>query len=130
MRILVFTPFFPPSIGGLETLVAELVGELATRDHDVLVMASAAPGDLPKTDEWQGVPVRRVPLHAPLARNDVRRITATRRSIAAIKTAFAPEVVHVPLADASVLYHLLTAHDAPAPCVLTVHSSIAASEAR
>jgi glycogen(starch) synthase len=130
MRILTFTPYFPPNVGGLETLVGELVGDLAARGHTLLVVTSSEPGDLPADDEWRGVPVRRLPLHTPLARNEIRRIAEVRGAFAAIKREFRADVVHVNLADAAVLYHVLTEQGAPAPCVLTVHSALAASEAR
>ena len=55
MRILTFTPYFPPNVGGLETLVSELVGDLAARGHTVRVITSSEPGGLPATDEWRGV---------------------------------------------------------------------------
>jgi glycogen(starch) synthase len=128
MRILTFTPYFPPNVGGLETLVGELVGDLAGRGHTVLVVTSSEPGGLAERSEWRGVEVRRLPLHTPLARNDVRRIAEVRRSIAELKRDFAADVVHVHLADAAVIYHALT--ETGAPCVVTVHSALAAAEAR
>ena len=126
MRILTFTPYFPPNVGGLETLVGELVGDLAARGHTVRVVTSSEPGDLPAADDWRGVEVRRLPLHTPLARNEVRRIAEVRSALTVLKREFDADVVHVHLADAAVLYHVLTEHEAPAPCVLTVHSSLAA----
>jgi glycogen(starch) synthase len=130
LRILTFTPYFPPNVGGLETLVGDLVGDLAAHGHTLLVVTSSEPGDLPAHDEWRGVPVRRLPLHTPLARNEVRRIAQVRGAFAELKREFRADVVHVNLADAAVLYHVLTELEAPAPCVLTVHSALAASEAR
>jgi glycosyltransferase involved in cell wall biosynthesis len=130
MRILTFTPQFPPSVGGLESLTADLVVDLAGRGHHVEVVTSSEPGDLPASDDWHGVPVHRLALHSPLVRNDLRRIAGIRRDFAALKRSVDPDVLHVHLADASVLYHVLTEHDHPVPTVLTVHSSVAASEAR
>lgn len=94
------------------------------------MIASSEPGDLPPFEHWHGVPVHRVPFHTPLARNEVRRIADVRRQVATHKGTFGPDVVHVHLADASVLYHVLTERDHPCPTVVTVHSAIAASEAR
>jgi glycosyltransferase involved in cell wall biosynthesis len=126
MRILTFTPYFPPSVGGLETLVSELVVDLARRGHTVEVLTSSEPQGLPPTDDWHGVPVYRFPLHSPIYRNEVRRLAEVRTAVAARKVAFAPDVVHVHLADAAVLYHVLTESAYPAPAVVTVHSAIAA----
>jgi glycosyltransferase involved in cell wall biosynthesis len=130
MRILIFTPYFPPNVGGLETLVGELAGDLVGRGHTVQVMTSSEPGDLPPIDRWRGAAVRRLPLHTALARNDVRRIAGVRAELAGIKRDFDADVIHIHLADAAVIYHALTETESPAPCVLTVHSALAAAEAR
>ena len=130
MRILTFTPYFPPNVGGLETLAGELTADLAHRGHDVAVLTSSEPLGLPEREEWHGVAVQRFALHSPLYRNDVRRLAEVRSAFGAAREAFAPDVTHVHLADGTVMYHALTQQRHPSPTVLTVHSAIAASEAR
>ena len=129
MRILTITPYFPPNVGGLETLLGELVAHLAERGHDVAVLTSCEPAGLPEHDDWHGVEIHRFPLHSPLYRNDVRALARVRSAFGAARAAFAPDVTHVHLADGAVLYHVLTRQVHPTPTVLTVHSAIAASEA-
>ncbi|MFN8024878.1 MAG: glycosyltransferase family 4 protein [Acidimicrobiia bacterium] len=130
MRILTFTPYFPPHLGGLETLVGELTADLVRRGHEVAVFTSSEPLGLPEHDEWHGAAVRRFPLHSPLYRNEVRRLAEVRSAFGAAREAFAPDLTHVHLADGAVMYHVLTQARHPSPTVLTVHSAIAASEAR
>ena len=119
MRILTFTPYFPPSVGGLETLVGEYVGVLADRGHVVDVLTSSEPGDLPKDASWRGAAVHRVPMHSPLYRQDVSGITRVRTEISALKRELAPDLLHVHMADGSVFFHTLTAAAYTAPTVVT-----------
>lgn len=130
MRILTFTPYFPPNVGGLETLLGELVADLAGRGHAVAVLTSSEPQGLPERDDWYGAEIHRFALHSPLYRNDVRSLARVRSAFGAARAAFAPDVTHVHLADGAVMYHVLTRGVHPTATVLTVHSAIAASEAR
>jgi glycogen(starch) synthase len=126
----VFTPYFPPSVGGLETLVGEYTGVLVERGHVVDVITSSEPGDLPKDEVWRGAAVHRVPMHSPLYRHDVSRISEVRREISALKRDLTPDVLHVQMADGSVFFHSLTEAAYAGPTVVTVHSALAAAEAR
>jgi glycosyltransferase involved in cell wall biosynthesis len=129
IRILVFTPYFPPQLGGLETLLGEYVGALTERGHIVDVLTSTEPGDLPERDTWRGAAVHRVPMHSPLYRQDVSRISQVRKKVAALKRDLAPDVLHVHMADGSVFFHTLTEPAYAGPTVVTVHSALAAAEA-
>jgi len=129
IRILVFAPYFPPNLGGLETLLGEYVGALAERGHVVDVLTSSEPGDLPEEDTWRGAAVHRVPMHSPLYRQDVSRISQVRKKVAALKHDLAPDVLHVHMADGSVFFHALTEPAYTGPTVVTIHSALAAAEA-
>jgi glycosyltransferase involved in cell wall biosynthesis len=60
MRILMVTPAFFPSTGGVEMHVAEVSRRLVERGHAVTVLTTDRSGSLPSLDERQGVTVRRV----------------------------------------------------------------------
>ena len=94
------------------------------------MLTSSEPGDLPKEEGWRGAAVHRVPLHSPLYRQDVSRITQVRTEISALKRGLAPDLLHVHMADGSVFFHTLTAAAYTGPTVVTVHSALAAAEAR
>ena len=94
-----------------------------------MVVTSSEPGNLPEHDTWRGARVERMPMHSPLYRNDVRAVARVRTRLAALKREFGPDVVHVHLADAAVLFHMLTEAETPAPVVVTVHSALAAAQA-
>ncbi|MGQ9469965.1 MAG: glycosyltransferase [Nitrososphaerales archaeon] len=40
MRVAIITPFYPPSIGGVETIAKDTAEELARRGHKVSVMTT------------------------------------------------------------------------------------------
>ncbi len=124
-----FTPYFPPNLGGLETLLGEYVGVLAARGHAVDVLTSSEPGDLPARASWRGASVHRLPLHSPVYRQDVARIAHVRADVAERKREFAPDVVHVHLADGTVFFHALTRDAIDCPTVVTIHSAVVAAEA-
>jgi glycosyltransferase involved in cell wall biosynthesis len=61
------TPVFFPSLGGVETHVAEVSRRLVARGDAVTVLTADRTGKLPEREEWNGVEVRRVrgwPSHA------------------------------------------------------------------
>jgi glycosyltransferase involved in cell wall biosynthesis len=59
MRIAIVSPGFPPAPGGVESVVAHSARALVRAGFDVEVLAQERRGDLPKTDDDQGVLVRR-----------------------------------------------------------------------
>lgn len=61
MRLIELTDLYQPVIGGLERFVALLSEQLATRGHEVHVVASALPG-APAVEASNGVTVHRLPL--------------------------------------------------------------------
>ena len=60
MRILMVTPLFLPSTGGVETHVAEVSRRLASSGHETSVLTTDRSGTLPKEEDWHGVAIRRV----------------------------------------------------------------------
>src|SRR5207245_2149222 len=59
MRIFMVSDFYPPYIGGVEVLVANLSRELVLRGHEVAVATLAGP-DLPASSLDDGVRVHRI----------------------------------------------------------------------
>jgi glycosyltransferase involved in cell wall biosynthesis len=60
LRVLMVTPRFLPSTGGVETHVAEVARRLAKAGHDVTVLTTDVSGQLPAADRWNDVEIRRV----------------------------------------------------------------------
>ena len=122
MRVLFWTPLYPPSIGGLEILVADLARGLRARGHDVCVVTGVGPPyGLPEHDVHEGTPVHRIGFREALERRDPAGVIAARRRIADLKRSFRPDVVHSHLPDVGVLGHLRTLDAHPARLVVTAH---------
>jgi glycosyltransferase involved in cell wall biosynthesis len=128
MRILMLAQFYAPVVGGEERMTQSLAGELAQRDHDVVVATLRQPG-LRAFEEIDGIRVHRLPglaqragrlfsdegrRHAPPA-PDPETVIALRRVIARER----PDVVHAHnwLAHA----YLPLRRNAPAAYVLSLH---------
>lgn len=60
MKIVQVSPFYKPHIGGVESHVAVISRELASRGHDVEIITSRYDKSLPKTEEIDGVNITRV----------------------------------------------------------------------
>jgi glycogen synthase len=124
VRVLFWTDWFLPSIGGVEVFAARLLPDLARRGHEIIVVAGHHQAGLPDEIDWDGVMVRRFPFHPVLGAGNVDRITATLLDVARLKRALRPDLVHLNTLGPSVLFHLETSRRCPAPVLLTMHSPV------
>jgi len=121
MRLLYWTSAYWPSIGGMEVISTKLVTALRARGYEVCVATSHGQYDLPDVEERDGVAIHRFPFLQALENNDPLLVLQTQRRLAALKRDFKPDVVHVNLSDAIVLFHLRTATAYPSKIVITLH---------
>lgn len=124
MRVLFWTDWYLPSIGGVETFSARLLPALARKGHEITVVAGHHRGGLPDHVEIDGVTIRRFRFHTALADNDVDAIADALRRVSALKRTVAPDLVHLNTLGPSVLFHLQSARSSPAPVLLTMHSPV------
>jgi glycogen(starch) synthase len=124
MRVLCTTPLYWPYIGGLEAAVMTLLAMLRERGHDACVVTSHDALPLPDEDEHDGIAIHRLPLRAAIGSRDPMALLQSQRRAAAVRRAFAPDVVHVNLPDPGAAVHLRAAAAHPAPLVVTVHTAI------
>ena len=61
MNIALFPSAFHPHFGGVEELVRQLAHELQRRGHGVIVLTNRWPRNLPAFEEFEGLPVYRLP---------------------------------------------------------------------
>lgn len=130
MRVLFWTDWFLPSIGGVEVFSARLLPDLARRGHEIVVVAGHHQSGLPDETDWQGVSVRRFLFHPVLAAGDVGRMTETLLEVARLKRALQPDLVHLNTLGPSVIFHLETSRRCSAPVLLTMHSPVMEDAAR
>ncbi len=124
MRVLFWTDWYLPSIGGVEIFSARLLPALARNGHEITVVAGHHRRGLPDEAEVDGVTIRRFWFHTSLADNDVDRIADGLRQVSALKRTLAPDLVHLNTLGPSVLFHLQSARSWPAPVLLTMHSPV------
>jgi glycogen synthase len=95
MRVLFWSDFFPPYIGGIENVAAGLLPALRDRGVEFLVVTSHRDLDLPDRDEWQGIPVQRIPFWRAIEERDWDAFLVAQRTCKEIFEAFRPDLVHL-----------------------------------
>lgn len=119
MRVLYWTQLFWPYIGGVEVLGARLLVSLRARGHELQVVTSHGALELPDEEEFEGIPVHRLPFETALSGQDLGSMTAALQRVAVLKREFRPDLTHVNLTDASVFFHLQTGSAWPTRTLLT-----------
>lgn len=124
MRILHWTDNFLPNLGGLETLVRDLVRAQREAGHEPMVVTVRHP-ERPAEDQCEGVPVWRRPFDDGLMATAPRELGAAVRWCAALKQRLKPDVLHVHLTQLASFYELLSRSAWPCPVVVTPHGPMA-----
>jgi glycogen(starch) synthase len=122
-RILYWTPFFLPDIGGIETLSSKLLPALRKEGYDITVLTSHGKYDVPDKTEFNGIPVFRFHTRSAIGKGDLAHILEIRSQVARLKRSFNPDLVHIHMSDPSVYFHLSTADAFPAYTILSIHHS-------
>jgi len=60
LRILIVTARYAPHVGGLETVVREVAAQLRQEGHTISLVTNRFPRTLPKYEEIENIPVRRL----------------------------------------------------------------------
>jgi glycogen(starch) synthase len=126
-RVLFWSEHFWPYIGGAEVFAAGLLPNLRDRGHVFLVVTSHAELELPDEDDFEGIPVRRLPIRAALAAGDVRALMRALQQVVRLKQSFAPDLVHANGVGPSLLLHLRSRPEAT-PWLLGVQQQLLDSQ--
>ncbi len=124
LKILYWTPFFLPDIGGIETLSAKLLPVLQEQGYDITVLTSHGKYDVPDSTEFNGIQVFRFHTRNAIGKRDLFRIAEIRSQISRLKQSFKPDLIHIHLSDPSVYFHLSTVAACPAPTIVTIHQDM------
>src|SRR5262245_55912600 len=120
MRILLWTEFFWPHIGGNEVLVMHLSEGLRRRGHDLVVVTGQSDETFAARDAYQGIDIRRFPFRQALERRNVEAIASIRRALLELVDSFQLHLIHLTwLGVCDVFYHQLRAARS-LPAVITV----------
>ena len=121
IKILYWTPFFLPDIGGIETLSAKLLPDLQKRNYDIAVLTSHGRYGMADKTEFNGIPVFRFSFRDVFGNHDLRQLFKLREQVIKLKQSFKPDFIHVHMSDPSVFFHLSTLSAFPAPTIVTIH---------
>jgi glycogen(starch) synthase len=125
MRILYWTPFFLPDIGGIEVLAAKALPKLQQRNYDLVVVTSHGRYDLADETQYNGISIYRFHTRSALGKGNLIQLIGIRQQVAKLKQSFEPDLVHINFSDPSVYFHLSTANAYPAPTLVTLHQNLA-----
>lgn len=129
LNIALFASAFHPHFGGVEELVRQLAHELQNRGHGVIVLTNRWPRDLPEFEEFEGLPVYRLPFRTS-ERSLKSKITyrLTHENICArtlrILDRHAIDVLHVQCVSSNALYALRARERQPRPLVVTLQGEL------
>ena len=124
MRILFWSEFYWPYIGGPEVMASRLLPALRDRGFRFTVVTSQHHLDLPGEAEHEGIPIVRLPFRDAVERGDVDTLGGVIRRIARLKRKETPDLVHLNGIGSSALFHLSTAGACPAPLLVTLHTRL------
>lgn len=126
MRVWLAPSRYAPHVGGIETVVAQLAGELAARGDQVLVVTHRHPAGLPVDETAGGIRVRRLTFDAPgRSVGALQRFVASYRAVAvALDCEATPDVLHLHGAANQSLHLARYSTGRGIPLVLTTHGEI------
>jgi glycogen(starch) synthase len=118
MRVMVWSPVFWPSIGGVQSMVASLLLALKHRGHEFLVITACEAQGLPSEGKFEGIEVHRLPFASVL--RDVDALMSVRKRIIRLKQEFGADLLHTTTVSASDFFHLTTSNTHPMPWLVTL----------
>jgi glycosyltransferase involved in cell wall biosynthesis len=121
MKILYWTDFFLPNIGGIETFSNDLIPALQGRGCDITVVTSLHDPNLPTFEYMGSIPVYRLPTWESIRLNDLRGVLSVKKAVSALKRQLKPDLVHLHF-GATAFFHLQTQAAASSPTLTTVHA--------
>lgn len=128
MRVLFWSEFFWPHIGGAEYFGASVLPALSERGHQFVVVTCKGDLDLPSDDVFEGIPIHRLPFRKAIVEGDLDLLAQLRQEVIRMKEVFVPDVIHVNGITPSVIFHLQTESANPAPLLIRMNQEILPTE--
>jgi len=116
---------FWPTIGGAEVLAGKLLRSLRERGHDCVVVAEKYPDQLAEQEDYDGIPVYRLPFGRTLVgvgqERSLDSLLQVRRALARLGACFEPDIVHAYFVERHAIFLQHTARVQAAPVLATLH---------
>lgn len=124
MSILVVAPRYAPDAGGIETLLAQVLPELAARGLEFVVAAGTDRPDLAPFEVRDGIPVHRVPFGTAVLSGDPGDILRAGHRLRDLERDHGVTARHLQGFGDIGLWYLLRVHRrAPLPLAVSVHGT-------
>ena len=129
MNVAIFASAFHPHVGGVEELCRQLAHEYRRRGCGAVVFTERWPRTLPEYEEYEGIPVHRVPFRVPSEGIKAKlKYLATfrtiRRHLLSLLKRHKVDVVHVQCVSANAFYALALQKVTRLPLVLTMQGEL------
>jgi glycogen(starch) synthase len=129
MNIALFVSSFYPSIGGVEELCRQLAHEYPARGMGVIVIVNRWPRSMAHFEEYEGIPVYRLPLRMPDGNWRVKlnyhlTTAIVRRKINAIIARRKIDLLHVQCVSCNALYAMAAKKASGLPLVVTLQGEL------
>src|SRR4051812_28730189 len=95
MRIMFWTEFFLPSIGGVERSATFLLAEMRKLAYEFVIVTSHHNWSIPDEELWHGIPVHRFSFGNALEKGDATTLMREQRRLERLVTSFDPELHHI-----------------------------------
>lgn len=128
IRLLYWTEYFWPSIGGMETLAVNFIPTLRARCYEIAVVTNHQ-FDYPEVEIFDGTTIHRLPFHKVLRSRSPTDFIKLRRRVEAIRNDFAPHLIHINLQGPSIAMHLEANRRSPIPTIVAIHHDFSESGA-
>ena len=119
MRILFWSEYFPPYIGGSETFAVNLLHELKSRGHQLVSVSSHAYLGLPDVTTFEDIPSYRFPFREALQAQDLAQIEKLINGLRALKEQYPFDIIHLNSLGPIDFFHHQTNHAKPTPYIIT-----------
>lgn len=90
-------------------MAARFLPALKSRGYEFIVLTQQLNPDLPEVDQFEGIPVYRIPFRLAGVKRNIDRVVEQRQQIAILKRKFSPDLIHINFVSAAHYFHLLTA---------------------
>lgn len=120
MRVLYWTEYLWPYIGGIQVMASQTLPALRRRGYEIAAVTCHGAVDQPDEEQAAGISVHRFHIRRGLARHDVAHLAEIAGRIADLKRRFKPDLVHLNVTGPSMWLYFETAHVQPVPLVVAL----------
>jgi len=129
MKILVGTGSFLPDIGGIETLLGQLL-PLQAEKHDVTLITGHVTEQMAAHCEYKGVPVYRYPIFQAALKQDFAQLLRIRKQIEKQVEEIQPDIIHLQVCSVELMVFVPLCRKLDIPVIATIHTEMGAAGLR